>query len=147
MVNLSRYQPQSPLSLRDAIDRLFEESWIMPRGAQGQGGQLPANLFEGEDAFVVQVALPGVHPDNCEVTVRENILTIRGERGAPAPEGMQPVWQGLGGSFQQSFTLPWPVESNGVEATYEHGVLSLRLPKAEHAKTKRIPIKSGNVSA
>lgn len=148
MANITRYQPETPmLSLRNAVDRLFEDSWVFPRwmdrAGQSTWSQLPANLYEHEDALIVQLAVPGIAPEDCEVTVRENVLTVRGERCLPAPENATPIWQGFGGHFEQSYTLPWPVESDQVEATYENGILMLHLPKAEQARVKRIQIRAG----
>ena len=150
MANIARYQPQfaSPtMSLRNAIDRLFDDSWIFPRWSdqpfRSAMSHLPANLYEMEDALVVQLALPGIRPEECEITVRENVLTVRGQWAMEAPQNATPLWQGFGGgSFEQSFTLPVAVDSANVEASYEHGILTLHLPKVEQARTKRIPIKT-----
>ena len=149
MTNLTRYQPQysePAVSLRNAIDRLFDDSWIFPRwmdrSFRSAFSQLPANLYEMEDALIVQLALPGIKPEDCEITVRENVLTVRGQWAMEAPQNAVPLWQGFGGSFEQSFTLPVAVDSANVEAHYEHGVLTLHLPKVEQARTKRIPIKT-----
>jgi HSP20 family protein len=135
------------VSLRDAMDRLVADSFISPRnllGSVGMASGVPANLFEGPEGFVVQVALPGIDPDKVEITVKGASLTIKGERPAQQFEQTQQIWSGIGtGAFEQTFTLPTAVESEGAEAGYEQGLLTLRLPKVRQARAHTVKVTSG----
>jgi HSP20 family protein len=135
------------VSLRDAMDRLVADSFISPQnllGTVGMGTGVPANLFETPEGFIVQVALPGIDPDKVEITVKGAALTVKGERPAQQFEQAQQIWSGIGsGTFEQSFTLPTAVESEGAEAGYEQGLLTLRLPKVRQARSHTVKITSG----
>jgi HSP20 family protein len=153
MANLSLWNPFSELvSLRDAMDRLVSDSFISPTsllsGVFGTGMAMPASLYEKPDAFIVQVVLPGVNPDAVQVQCSGGILTIKGERQAPNFEGATQIWGGIGyGRFEQSFTLPAAVDAGQAQASYEHGVLTLTLPKVEQARTHTIKVEGAGTQA
>src|SRR5579883_735877 len=145
MANLARYpvQPVSPFS--ETFDRLFRDAFAWPRllGENGLRGGLSvsSNLYETDDAYIMQVALPGLKREQMEITAHRNILTLRGTTGVAAPEGARGVWTGLGeGEFSQQVTLPGEVDAEKATAEYTDGVLVLTLPKAERARTKTIKI-------
>jgi HSP20 family protein len=149
MATRSLWNPASELmSLREAMDRLVSDSFISPRtlfSTMGGGAVLPANLFEHGEGFIVQVALPGADPEKVQVTAQGEVVTIKGERVAPQFEGAQQIWNGIGyGPFEQSFSLPTAVDPSGAQAGYEHGILTLRLPKAQHARAHTIKINGGS---
>jgi HSP20 family protein len=135
------------VSLREAMDRLVADSFISPRtllGTIGNTMNMPANLWETSDGYIVQVSLPGVDPEKLQVTVRGDTVTLKGERFVPTFENAQQIWNGIPtGSFEQMFTLPAAVESGEAHASYEHGLLTLRLPKAQHARSHTIKVVSG----
>jgi len=141
--NLTRYNPfNEVLSLREAMDRLFEDSFISPR-TTGQWGTrtAAANLFETPDGFILQVPMPGVNPGDVEITTQQDTLTLKWETKLFVPQGATTHWTGFqSGQFQQSFTLPAPINSERAEATYADGVLTLNLPKAEHVKARTLKI-------
>ena len=101
-------------------------------------------MAEKDDAFVVKASIPGINADDLEITLSDNVLTIKGEIKADEDieEEQYHVRERRYGSFMRSVTLPTPVDADAVEATYEHGVLTLTVPKAEEAKPKRIAIRS-----
>jgi HSP20 family protein len=136
------------VSLRDAMDRLVADSFISPRnvlGSVGMASGVPANLFEGPDGFIVQVALPGIDPDKVEITIKGASLAIKGERPAQQFEQAQQIWSGISsGAFEQTFTLPTAVESEGAEAGYEQGLLTLRLPKVRQARAHTVKVTSAS---
>src|SRR5579871_1885722 len=139
MAMRSIWNPASELvSLREAMDRLVADSFISPRallGTVGAGAALPANLYETTDGYIAQFSLPGVDPDKVQVTVQGETLQLKGERTAPRLENAQQLWHGINaGQFEQTFSLPTAVEAEGAQASYEWGVLTLRLPKARHAR-------------
>jgi HSP20 family protein len=135
------------VSLREAMDRLVADSFISPRtllGSVGNTMTLPANLYETSEGYVVQVSLPGVDPEKIQVTVRGETVVLKGERTVPTVENAQQIWNGIpAGSFEQAFTLPTAVESGEAQASYEYGLLTLRLPKAQHARAHTVKVTSG----
>jgi HSP20 family protein len=132
------------VSLRDAVNSLLQESFIRPGSALATGGPvtLPLDIAETENEFVIQASLPGVQPEDVQITVHGDTLTIRGEgRVEPGQEGRH--WllrERRFGPFQRSISLTVPVSSDRASAQYENGVLTLTLPKAEQAKPKQIKI-------
>lgn len=134
------------VSLRDAMNSLFQESFIRPGGLAGQQAHvaLPLDVSESQDAFVVKASLPGVRPDDVQISVQGDVLTIRGESTAEEEKDGD-RWhlrERRFGSFQRTVSLPTPVNPDQAEAQYEHGVLTLTLPKSEAAKPRQIKIKS-----
>jgi HSP20 family protein len=138
--NVSRWNPFSEMvSLRDAMDRLFEGSFISPRSLGGQSS--PVNLYETNEGFRLQMPMPGVKAEDVEITVQQDTVNLKWETRMELPENATTHWNGFqAGQFQQSFTLPAPINPEGVEATYHDGVLDLNLPKAAHAQARTIKI-------
>ena len=142
---LERWDPfREAISLHDAVNTLFRESFIRPGSMRAQDAvaTLPLDVSENDEQFVVKASLPGMTPEDVQVTIQGGTLTIRGETKADDEQKGQ-NWhlrERWIGSFQRSITLPAPVDSNGVQADYEHGVLTLTLPKAEEAKPRQIRI-------
>jgi HSP20 family protein len=135
------------VTLRDAMDRLVSDSFINPRSVFNAAGAsaLPANLYELQDSFVVQVALPGVEPDKVQITVQGEVVNIKGERAAPTFEKAQQIWSGIGfGSFEQSFSLPTAVEAQSAQAHFENGILTLTLPKMQSARSYTVKVTAGS---
>jgi HSP20 family protein len=141
MANLTRYNPfNDVVSLREAMDRLFEDSVISPHANFGGRG-IAANLYETSEGFTLQIPMPGVNADDVEITVQQDTLSLKWQTKLQAPEGATVHWNGFqSGQYQQAFTLPAPINSDGVEAHYSDGILTLSLPKAEHAKARTIKI-------
>lgn len=132
------------VSLRDAMNALFQDSFVRPGQASGQGAltALPLDVCETEHEFVVKAALPGVKPDDVQITVHGDTLTIRGESKAEE-EKKGEHWhlrERRYGTFQRSLTLATPVNSEKAHADFDLGVLTLTLPKAESARPRQIKI-------
>jgi HSP20 family protein len=142
MANLTRYNPFSEMvSLREAMDRLFEDSFISPRGWSTISRGMPANLYETADGYTLQLPMPGVKPEDVEITVQQDTLSLKWETKVQFPEGATVHWNGFqSGQYQQSFTLPAPINPDRVEAHYNDGILTLSLPKAEHARARTIKV-------
>jgi HSP20 family protein len=140
MANITRYNPfNEVVSLREAMDRLFEDSFI-PRAGVGSRG-LASNLYETADSFVLQIPMPGVNPDQVEITAQQDTLSIKWETSVNVPENATTHWSGFAsGQYQQSFTLPAAINSEKAAASYENGILVLTLPKAEHVKARTVKI-------
>jgi HSP20 family protein len=100
------------------------------------------HLIDLEDAFVLEAELPGFTTEDLDIELVENRLTLRGERKAPSDvkEEQYRRHERAYGCFERSFLLPAVIERDHVTAEMHHGVLTLRLPKSDLAKPKRIPI-------
>ena len=130
------------LPLRDAINRLFEGSFITPQVFSAQVGFPTVNLFTSDDDVLVEMAIPGATPDDLNISVTGDTVTVSGEvkRRQENQKG-QPFFQEIfEGRFQRSFTLPIEVDADKAEASFEHGILTLRLPKSEATKPRRIQV-------
>jgi HSP20 family protein len=146
-MSLIRFDPtRELLSLRDAVDRLMEESFVLPSmigeiRRDGRAWGPAVDMFETDDHLVVKASMPGIKPENLEVTVKGEVLTIKGEikEEQEKKEGQYYYHERRQGTFSRSLTLPFPIQSEKAEATFEDGVLLLRLPRAE--ATRPHPIK------
>ncbi len=139
-----------PLLLRDAVQRLFEDSFVRPSSGDGnstnhpgsQTGTLAVDLDGSADHFVVRTMLPGVQPEEVDITCHESTITIRAtvapvERG----EDITPLVRELGvGTFARTIRLPDPIDAERVETSLVDGILTLTLPKAEWSKPKKIAV-------
>src|SRR5205807_1162375 len=144
MANITRYNPfNEVVSLREAMDRLFEDSFI-PRtmSSIGLGTRgVSSNLHETADNFVLQVPMAGVKPDDVEITAMPDTVNLKWETKVNLPEKAHTHWSGFAaGQYEQSFSLPSSINTENVQASYENGILTLTLPKAEHAKARTIKI-------
>lgn len=142
---LSRWDPfRDMLSMRRAMDRLFDHS--MEPWPENAMWDLPLDVVENKDEFVVKASLPGMNPDDLEITFNDNVLTIKGEtkEDKEIKEEQYHLHERRQGVFTRSISLPNRVKSDAISAHYDAGVLTLKLPKAEEAKAKRISINVGN---
>jgi len=141
---IRRWDPfQEVLSLRRAIDRILDEAFARPSLFFGSADWPAVDIYETKDEVVVKAAVPGVRPEDLEVTVSGNTVTLRGElrEEQEAREGSWVRQERRFGAFTRSFVLPVEVVSDRATAEYEHGVLTLRLPKAEAVKARAIKVK------
>lgn len=147
MNNLIRWDPFDRLTLRNAMDRLFDDSfvrhgfgWIAPMGA----ADLAIDMYETKDDVVVKAALPGIKPEQVQVTITGDTLSIRGETSEEneVKEENYIRKERRFGSFCRSVILPSGIQADKAEATFEDGVLTLKIPKAEETKPKVIKVKS-----
>ena len=117
----------SPWQLRDKASA----SWVPP-----------VDIFEEPDAIRIMTEIPGVSPADVKITLENNVLTIRGSKQQTAQERTERVhrYERTYGAFERTFTLPSTVDANGIKASYEHGVLTVTLPKVEKAKPREIAV-------
>ncbi len=146
---LSRFEPlRDKLSLRDAIDRLVEEGVNRPRGWltswQSGVGTFPLDIYEDGDNLIVKAAAPGIQPDDLRVEVRDDVLTISGEmrKDETRRDDKYLLREHRYGRSERSVILPFAVELDKAEAVFEHGMLTLTLPKGESLRARQIPIKA-----
>jgi HSP20 family protein len=132
------------MTLRQAMDRLFEDDFRPFRFMSGgyDGPALPLDVTTDADALTIEAALPGVKPEDVDITVENGTVTISGRTAAErkAEEGSYLVQEIRRGQFSRSVTLPTGLEPDKAEATFEQGVLRLRIPKAEQVKPRQIRI-------
>jgi len=133
--------------VRDAITQLLNESVVRPSSQWGAATSFPFDLYEAEDELVLRAAIPGAQAESIELTINQGVLSVKGYRAFYSGEQeKQYRWHVRGlseGDFQLSVALPVSVDPAAAEATFDAGVLRIRLPKAELAKTRRIPVTSG----
>jgi HSP20 family protein len=146
MANLVRWDPFNEMtSLRDMMDRVFEQAWVRPTSVfEGSMSRFPVDLYEAGDEYVLTASLPGVTPEQVDVTVQGNTVTVSYERKRDENEGV--TWHARElpyGRFTRQIGLPVHIDNEHVEASMEHGVLRLRLPKVAQARERRVEIKSG----
>ena len=144
------------LSLRSAMDRLFEDSFVRPRSAWTSaidgGPSLPMDISTTSDDLVVEASLPGLRPEDVDITVEGGTLTISAAAGDERneQEGGYLLQEIRRGSFSRSVTLPDGLQADKASATFENGVLTLRIPKAEEVKPRQIrisPVSNGQSAA
>jgi HSP20 family protein len=133
------------MAFRSAFDNLFDRSFPFQDWDTDVSAQFPLDVAENEDGFEVKAVLPGINPDDLEVTFSNNTLTIRGEtRQDEEKEGTRyHLRERRYGSFTRSVTIPTNIKAEDIEASYDAGVLTLHLPKTEEVKPKRIQIQAG----
>ena len=145
---IARIAPLSDfVSLRDAMDQLFQESFIRPNGWSGPAGQIPmpVDLWETKDAYRLRADLPGMTADDIAINVTGDTVSFAGET-TPATDVASDGWlrqERRTGKFQRTFTLPVQIDANAVTATFTNGVLELVLPKSESVKPKTVKITAG----
>jgi HSP20 family protein len=152
MADLVRWEPfRDMMTLRDAMSQLFEESMVRrsPFGTwpfgRREGASTPAvDMYETEGEVMVKASLPGLRPEEVDITITGNALEIRGETKEETEEkrGDYYYHERSFGAFQRSMTLPVEIKADEAEATFENGVLTLKMPKAEQAKAKQIKIQT-----
>jgi HSP20 family protein len=136
------------MTLRDAMDRLFDDAFTRPFSQSRNGGSawssLPIDMYQTNDDVVVRAVVPGFRPDQVQIHVTGDVLTIRGE-AQQEQENKDRAWhirEHRLGSFERSVALPVPVVSDKAAAEFENGVLTIILPKAEEVKPRTITIKA-----
>jgi HSP20 family protein len=149
MTVLTRWEPfREFATLQDRMNRLFNQQLSQGTGEEPLSAAfVPAvDVYEDEHAIELKIEVPGIDENDIDLRLENNVLTVRGERKfekETKEENFQRIERRYG-SFQRSFTLPNVVKSEDVQASYDKGVLSIRLPKKEAAKPKQIKITSGN---
>lgn len=146
MNNLTRWDPyREMMSLRSAFDRFFDTNIsTVGTGWQPMSWDLALDVSETDDDYRVTASLPGIDPDDLEITYDSNVLTIKGEvrKDEEVNEERYHLRERRYGSFSRSISLPTSIKAENIEANYEKGVLTLHLPKSEEAKPKRIKVQS-----
>ena len=145
MANITRFNPLSEMvTLRSAMDRLFDDSFVSPLTLRNGEAAAPAiDVHETADDIVVTAALPGLKAEDVDITLTGQSLSIRGEFKADeeVDRGQYLYRERRFGTFQRQLQLPVRVQSEAATANFEDGVLTLRIPKAEEVKPRQIQVK------
>lgn len=156
MVNLTRWNPRNELELNDpfrSLDQMMDEMWrTWPTRWFGREGNTstmlrPAmDVIENDSNVTVRVDLPGLKPEDVQVQVENNILTISGEMGDTVEKDNDRYHyrERTFGSFQRSLRLPNTLDTEKIDATFENGVLNITFAKQPQAQPKQIQIKANN---
>ena len=149
------------LSLRDTVEQIFRENpwgdafgtvWSRQERRPGRAAfPMPLDIYSSDDEVVILAAVPGMHPDDLDLTIQKNTLMISGERHSPVTgeDVANPTWyvrELAEGTYRRSVTLPFTVDSDKAEATFEHGILRIVLPKAEESRPKKVAITAGGAT-
>lgn len=151
MSSLMQWDPiRDATSLRDAMSQLFEQAVMRPgfgpsSGLSAGGAVGHLNVLEVKGMYLCQVLLPGVHPEETELTVRQNTLTIKAKlpnllSAEQQKEAVYLLREFGVGEFTRSVSFPKDVDGDAVKAHYERGILTVEIPVAQHAQPKRITI-------
>lgn len=130
------------MNMRDIMDRMFQDTFVRAGSGLLGRGSVPLDIRETDNGYEVEAALPGVRPEDVQVTVQDDTLTIRGEiKGQEERSGQNWITrERRSGSFYRSVTLPAPVDAERATASFEHGVLRMTLPRSAQAGPKQIRI-------
>ena len=150
---MARWNPfREMIEMQRTMDRMFDE---VNRAVGGTGSSdwssvgrwLTLDVNDKGDSYVVEADIPGINPDDIEVTMHQNTLTISGEtKQVEAPEGTKNVLnERRYGAFRRSITLPSGINVDKAEAQYNNGVLTLTLPKSEESKPRQISVKNAHL--
>jgi HSP20 family protein len=147
MASLIKWEPFGDLvSLRDAMDRLFAESFVRMRGLPTPFGAeaLAIDMYETADSVVLKTGVPGIDPKDIDITITADVLTIKGETKVEEKVEKENYirQERRYGSFQRSVRLPGSLVPDKAEAAFENGVLTLTIPKSEEAKPKTIKVQA-----
>jgi HSP20 family protein len=145
MSNLTRWEPmREMMTLREAMDRLFDDAFTRPLSASGVSVVPAIDLYETADEVVVKANLPGLKSDDVQISITADVLSLRGEvkTTETRQEATYHVIERRSGAFERSIMLPTDVQTEKAKADFENGVLTITLPKAETVKPKTIAIKA-----
>ena len=125
------------------INRIFDVLGSLNGDTAEASWVPPVDSFEDADGIRIIAEVPGVKPEDVKISLENNVLSIHGTKEQVAQERSERVhrYERTYGAFERSFTLPATVDANNIKASYEHGVLTLTLPKIEKAKPRQIEVK------
>ena len=144
-MTMQHWEPfKEMMTLRNAMDKLFEDSFVRPSRFWNEGqAELPLDVYQTDNDVVVKASLPGFKPEEVDISIVGDTLTIKGEHQEEREEKQQDYWlkERRYGNFSRTVVLPIEVKSDKADASFEEGVLTLTLPKAEEVKPRQIKIK------
>jgi len=161
LASMTRYDPfREGLTLRNAMDQLFSQSFVHPSWMGGsQMIPAPTDVCETDRGYEVNIALPGVKPEDIELTAQQNTLSVRGrysfqnkhnDQHEGQQQGQHQNWlmREMGtGTFERTITFPKPIDADRIQTQYENGILTVIVPVSEASRPKRITVGSGQSQA
>jgi HSP20 family protein len=145
MSNLTRWEPmREMMSLREAMDRLFDDAFTRPLSLSGVSAAPAIDMYQTDQEVVVKATLPGLKAEDVDITVTGETLTIRGEykQENEQENTRYHLREQRSGSFARSLLLPTDVKADKAKADFENGILTITMPIAEEVKPKSITIKA-----
>ena len=145
MSNLTRWEPvREMMTLREAMDRLFDDAFTRPLGQSGISTMPAIDLYQTADEVVVKASLPGLKAEDVQITITADVLTLRGEfkQEDERKDATYHIREHHSGMFERTLMLPTEVQGDKAKAEFEDGVLTVTLPKAETVKPKTITVKA-----
>ena len=145
-MSMIRWEPfKEIISLRNVMDRLYEESFVRPSSLWPglEQGELAVDMYQTANDVVVKATIPGVKAEEVDISITGDTLTIKGEHKEEKEIKKEDYFykEHHYGNFSRSILIPVQVKSDKAEAVFENGVLTLTLPKAEEVKPKQIKVK------
>ncbi len=146
MSNLIRWEPaRDMMTLREAMDRLFDDAFTRPLSMAGNSWSMPAvDMYQTDNEIVVKAAIPGIKADEVQINITGDVLSLKGEvkQREEVKEKAYHIREQRWGTFERTLVLPVNVVADKAKADFENGILIITLPKAEEAKPKTITIKT-----
>jgi HSP20 family protein len=148
-MSLQRWDPYREMrTMRNLMDRFFEEPMRLMGMQEGEESRsMRIDMHETENEIVLEAALPGVKPEDCDISLRDDTITISGEIKSERKEeeqGQVYLQERYYGRFQRTIPLPTHVKADEAQATFHDGILKVTLPKSEEQKARHISIQSGS---
>jgi len=146
MARVTRWDPlRDMITMRQAVDRMLDETFARGTETRGTGAWLlPMDAYITDEAIVIRADVPGIKPEEIEITLEGDTLAIRGEiRREEDSQRKYVLLERPTGKFERTLNINTPIDHEGVEANFKDGVLTLTLPKAEAVKPRQITVKSG----
>ncbi len=146
-MTIVRWDPlRNVATLQDRINRIFNEAFADSKDFEDEVSMSTwrpvVDIFDTDNAIVIKAELPGIKKNDVSVDVKDNVLTIKGERSLTKEIKEENYYrkERSFGKFQRSFTLPEAIDPAGIKANFKNGVLEIEVPKAEEKKPKQISI-------
>lgn len=145
MANITRWEPTGVTSLRDAMDRLFEDSVVRSSGLfpSLRAEQPAVDMYQTDTDVVVKASLPGMKSEDVDISVTGDVITLKGEHKEEHEMSEENYFRKemRYGSFTRSLPIPVPVNVDKAEAEFQDGVLTVKMPKTEESKPKTVKVK------
>ena len=146
-MTLARWDPfRDVAALQDRINRLFDDAFPKAKSPEDDAGlsawRPAVDIYATESAVVFKMELPGVKKENISVEVKDNVLTIRGERVVDSDVAQEDFYrrERIFGAFNRSFSLQHPVDPQRIKARFKDGVLEVQIPKPEAEPTRQVAV-------
>jgi HSP20 family protein len=144
MTNIMRWEPmRDMITLREAMDRLFDEAFTRPLSLMNLSMPV-VDMYQTDEDVVIEMAVPGLKPEDVHITITGDTLTVRGEYKDEGEKKNRTyhIRERQYGAFERSILLPTEVNADKAKAEFDNGMLTITLPKAEEVRPKTITVKA-----